>query len=179
MSSRSADDIIRMVLFWEMEVLFFLWTLLLFALTIDLHVYRGVSCFCLSGDLSYKRKCKEAMMCVIKHASFSKFHYNHFAFEQHVLQGDTPTKKRKSTPNEFWTCLCSHKCSFCWSRKQETTFYIFVCSDIDCAFNTDTPIKHSRLFSILWVIMTLSFLGKKNKQKTTEKIITCKNDINS
>lgn len=94
-SSRSADDIIGMVLFWEMEALFFfiffLWTLLLFASTIDLHVYRGVSCFCTIGDSSYKRKRKEDTICIIIHASFSKIHYNHFAFERHRLQGDTPS----------------------------------------------------------------------------------------
>lgn len=148
-SSRSADDIIGMVLFWEMEALFFLifflWTLLLFALTIDLHVYRGVSCFCTFGDSSYKTK-----RCIIIHASFSKIHYNHFAFEWHRLQGDTPSWKRKSTPNEFWTCLCSHKCSFCWSHKQETTFFSSLFALIlivPFLPNTDAPIKHSRL---LW-----------------------------
>lgn len=139
----------------------FFWTLLLFALTIDLHVYRGVSCFCTFGDSSYKRN-SEDTMCIIIHASFSKIHYNNFAFERHRLHRDTSSWKRKSTPNEFWTCLCSHKCSFCWSHKQETTFCIFVCSDMDCAFFT----KHRRTdktqspFVILQVIMTLSFLEK-------------------
>lgn len=60
-------------------------------------------------------------ICVL----FLKIHYNYSAFKWCILQGDTPSRKRKrkSTPNEFWTCLCSHKCSFCWSHRQETTFF--------------------------------------------------------
>lgn len=59
---------------------------------------------------------------------------------------------------------------FCWSHRQETTFFILVCSEIDCAFFTEHRHndKTQSPFVVLWVIMTLSFLKKTQ--------INCKND---
>lgn len=124
---------------------FLLLVFLLFALTIDLHV-----CVCIYtfGVSSYET-------CII----LSKIYLN--AFNWRVLQADTPSRPRL-------TLQISSERVFA-ATDWKATLFIFICSDIDCAFFT----KHRQTnqtqppFVILWVIVTLSFLKKK---------INCKND---
>lgn len=91
---------------------------------------------------------------------FFNVHYNYSAFEWCILQGDKGTALQTKSERVF----AATSAVFCWSHRQETTFFIFVCSEIDCAFFTEH--KHNDKtqspFVVLWVIMTLSFLKKHN-----------------